>query len=201
VIYLCDNIPLMKKIIIIHTIVLALVIGAGAFAYAKYWNIATVNGRPISRLSYIKVLEKQGGKEVLDQMVNEALILNEGKNKNVVVTQKDIDAEIAKVEDRLKAQNMTLDAALTANGMVKEDLVSQIRLKKIQDALSASKAEITQAQIDAFLKANKAMLPTGKTPAELNTLAKDQLILEANQASASAWLAALKSSAKVVYSK
>ena len=189
----------MKKIIIFHTVLFGLIIAAATYGYARYWNIATVNGKAITRLDYIKALEKQGGKQILDQLVQEALILNEGASKGVKIDPKTVSDEIAKIEERLKAQGQTLDAALTANNMVKSDLETQIKLKKIQESLSSSKVEITQAQIDEFLKANKAMLPAGKSKDELNALAKEQLILEANQASASAWLGGLKQSAKIIY--
>ena len=189
----------MKKIIIIHTVFFGLIVAVAGYAYSRYWNVATVNGRSISRLSYIQMLEKQAGKQILDQMVQETLVLNEGDSKGVKVDAKTISDEIAKIETRLKTQGQTLDAALTANSMTKADLETQIKLKKIQESLSASKVEITQAQIDKFLTDNKAMLPTGKTKDELNTLAKEQLVLEANQASGSAWLEALRSSAKIIY--
>jgi parvulin-like peptidyl-prolyl isomerase len=189
----------MKKIIIFHTVLFGLLFGVGVYGYVKYWNVATVNGRPISRLAYIKAMEKQVGKQILGQMVDDSLILNEGANKNVKIDQKTIDDEISKIEEKLKAQNQTLDAALVANNMTKADLENQIRLKKIQDILSAPKTEVTQAQVDEFLKANKALLPAGKSKDELNTLAKNQLTLEASQAAATEWLSALKASAKVIY--
>ena len=189
----------MKKIILIHSIFLALVIGVLSFAYARYWNIATVNGVPISRLSYIKVLEQQGGKQILAQMIDDTLVMSAAKSNNITIDQKTIDDEVSKIEARLKAQGQTLDASLKANNLTRDDLNYQITLKKIQDQLSASKEEISQEKIDAFLKTNKALLPTDKTKEELNALAKNELTLQANEASASAWLDGLRSEAKIVY--
>jgi parvulin-like peptidyl-prolyl isomerase len=189
----------MKKIFIIHATVLAVILIVGVAVYARFWNIATVNGVPISRISYIKTLEKQGGKQVLAMLVDETLILNEGAKNNVKVDQKTIDEEIAVIEDQLKAQDQTLDSALLAAGMTKADLEKQIRIKKIESILSAPKIEITQAQIDEFLTTNKSLLPTDKTKIELQTLAKDQLTLEASQSAAAGWLDGIRQSAKVVY--
>lgn len=189
----------MKKIIIFHVALLVILMAAGIYGYVRFWNIATVNGKPISRLDYIRTIEKQGGKQTLDIMVDEALILNEAMAKGVTVDQKTVDDEIAKIETQLKAQNQTLDAALLASGMVKSDLEKQIRLKKLESILSAPKTEITQAQIDEFLKVNKSMLPTGVTKDQLQTLAKNELILEASKTAAEAWLANLRTSAKIVY--
>lgn len=190
---------LSKKIYIIHVAVLVVVLIVTAVAYLRYWNVAIVNGKGISRISYIKAMQQQSGKEILNAMIDETLILNEGAKNNVVVDQKFIDNEIAKIEEQLKAQNQTLDAALLAYGMTKTDLEKQIKVKRIETMLSAPKTEITQAQIDEFLTTNKALLPTGKTKTELEALAKDQLTIQASQASATAWLEGLRQSAKIVY--
>jgi len=188
-----------KKMIIIHGSVLAVLLVFGIVGYVRFWNVATVNGKGISRVSYIKTLEQQGGKQILSAMIDETLILNEGIKNNINIDQKTIDEEIAKIEEQLKAQNQTLDAALLSSGMTKADLDRQIKIKKIEAALSPIKIEVTQAQIDEFLKTNKALLPTGKTKAELEALAKEQIALEANQTAATTWLTNLKQSAKIVY--
>jgi len=188
-----------KKMIIIHGSILAIVLAFGIVGYIRFWNVATVNGKGISRVSYIKTLEQQGGSQILSSMIDETLILNEGIKNNVNVDQKTIDEEIAKIEEQLKAQNQTLDAALLSSGMTRSDLDKQIKIKKIEAALSTTKVEITQAQIDEFLTTNKALLPTGKTKTELETLAKEQITLEANQTAATTWLTNLKQNAKIVY--
>ncbi len=160
----------MKKILTIHLAFLAVILISLGLVYNRYWNVATVNGVAISRLDYIKAMEKLGGQQTLESMIDETLILNEGKSKNVSVDQ-----------------------------MAKTDLERQIRIKKIEEKLSTPTTEITQAQIDEFLKTNKAMLPTGKTKEELQTLAKDQLMSEASQSAATTWMDGLRSGAKIVY--
>lgn len=189
----------MKKILIIHAIPVAIIVIVGLLAYSKYWNIALVNGQPISRLKYIQTMDRQGGKQVLDELIDEALIVKEGDLKGVKVEDSVINEEITKIEDRLKSQGQTIQTALAANNLTRADLEYQIRLNKIQETLSASKAEISSAEIDEFLTTNKDLLPPGKTPEELKQLAKEELILQANQASASAWLDGLRQSAKVIY--
>jgi parvulin-like peptidyl-prolyl isomerase len=189
----------IKKVIVCHLIALAVVVILGIISYCRFWNVAKVNGIGVSRIAYIKELEKQGGQQVLASMIDNTLILNEGKKNNVKVEQKDIDDQIATIETQLKSQNQTLDAALLASNMTKADLEKQIKIQKIESILSATKTEITQSQIDEFLKTNKSLLPTGKTKDELQTLAKEQLTLEANQSAATNWLDSLRQSAKIVY--
>ncbi len=189
----------MSKAMMVGLVVLAILVGAGAYGYAKYWNVATANGVNISRIEYYKALEAQGGKQVLDQMVQEALIKSEAAKKGVTVDQKTVDDEIAKIEVKLKAQGMTLDSALKAQGMTKADLENQVRLQKMVTTLAAPKVEITQAEIDKFLADNKAQLPKTDTKDQLQQLAKDQLTSQANSQAITTWLATLKSTAKIIY--
>ena len=189
----------MKKIIAIHTGLLVIVLAVLGYSYLRYWNIATVNGVGVSRLDYIKTLENLGGKQTLSTMIDDTLVLREAALKGMKLDQKAVDLQIAKIEEQLKAQNETLDAALAANNMTRADLIKQITIKQFETALSASNVTISQAQIDDFLNANKANLPAGKSKEELQTLAKSQLELEANQSAASTWLANLRKNAKIIY--
>jgi len=78
-------------------------------------------------------------------------------------------------------------------------LEGQINIQKIVEKLATSSAEITQAQIDEFLKTNKDMLPAKATKAELQELAKEQLIKQASDSAISAWLESIRKDAKIIY--
>ncbi|MBU3935660.1 SurA N-terminal domain-containing protein, partial [Patescibacteria group bacterium] len=67
-------------------LVLVLVLGC----YYQFCNVATVNGRLISRFKYVKSMEKQIGKQTLDQMVTEALILGEAQKKGIKIEDADV---------------------------------------------------------------------------------------------------------------
>jgi len=189
----------LNKIVMFHLVLLAVLALAGGYAYAKYWNVAVVNGTGISRIDFIKTMERAGGKQTLDQMVQETLILSEGAKNNVKMDQKAIDAEVAKVEERLKAQGTTLEAALTQSGMTKADLEKQILMQKIESTLATVKTEITQAQIDEFIKTYKTQLPAKATKVEMETIAKDELTTQASKSAAADWVANLTKTAKVEY--
>ncbi|MDP4010135.1 MAG: SurA N-terminal domain-containing protein [Candidatus Shapirobacteria bacterium] len=176
-----------------------LVVAAGLFGYYKYGVVAVVNGRPIFRIEYIKIMESQVGKQTLDRMVTETLIMNEASKKGVKIDKAVVDTEIAKIEEQLKTQGQTLDSALAAEGMARTDLEKQIRLQKLAEELSAPKTEITEAEINDFLDKNKDQLPKGASKEELQTLAKTQLSSQAQNEAISTWLADLKKNAKIIY--
>ncbi len=66
-----------------HIFILAGVIIAAALLYyfRSAFVAATVNGQPISRLSLVRELEKQGGKQAMDSLITKTLIDQEAKKK------------------------------------------------------------------------------------------------------------------------
>lgn len=188
----------INKIHMFHMGLLVVLLAGAGFGYVKYWNVATVNGVGISRLEYIKTMEKAGGKQTLDQMIKERLILAEGKKNNIFMDKTAIEVETKKVEERLKSQGQTLETALTMSGMTKTDLEKQILMQKIQTTLATNKTEITQAQVDEFIKTYKDQLPPKGTKAELEKIAKDELTAQAVKTAATEWVTNLTKNAKVV---
>lgn len=181
-----------------YPIVALLAIVAIAYAYYRFGIVATVNGIPITKTAYLRNLEKQDKKQTIKQMANEALVLQEASKKGIVIDQNVIDTEIATVEAQIKAQGETLDSALAAEGMSKSDLVQQIRLQKTVEKLSNPNLDITQAQIDEYLKTNKTSLPSSYTKEQLQALAKTQLISEAKNTAIDKWFTELQKSAKII---
>lgn len=178
-------------------VVLAVVLIGGFF---KFGIVARVNGTPIYRWDYIAKLEK-ADTAILDGMIQEALIMGEAKNKKVAIDQKEIDEQLVKIEAQIKEQGTTLEEAIKSEGLTKEDIISQIKIQKIAEKLASPSAVVTQAQIDEYLKTNKAYLPTGKSKDELQTLARTQLETQAKNTALSTWYNDLKSAAKIEYQK
>ena len=187
----------INKIAMFHVGLLVVLLAGAGYGYFKYWNVVTVNGIGISRLEYIKTMERAGGKQTLDQMIQEKLILAEGTKNKITMDRAAIDAEIKKVEERLKTQGQTLDTALVQSGMTKADLEKQILMQKIQTSLAKVSTEVTKVQIDEFIKTYKAQLPPKATQAELETIAKDELTAQASKTAVSTWTADLVKNAKV----
>ncbi|MFA5025972.1 MAG: SurA N-terminal domain-containing protein [Candidatus Shapirobacteria bacterium] len=179
--------------------VLAVIIAVAAiYAYYRFGIVATVNGKPISRLTYWQYLERLDKKETVKQMANEALVYQEAAKKGIVVSKEEIATEIASVEAEIKSQNQTLDAALTAEGMTRTDLEKQIALQKMVEKMSNPSVDITQTQVDEYLLKNKALIPTTYTKEQLQVLAKTQLSTEAKNNAIDTWFADLKKTAQIV---
>ncbi len=142
-----------KSVIFILVLVL---IGAVLYFAKSLLVAATVNGRPVSRLSILKSLEKSGGKQALDSMVTKELINQEAKKKNIVISDEDVQKEIEKLSETVKTQGTTLDAALSSQNMTKEDLMQNIRMQKTVEQLLASQIKVSDEDIKAYFDKNKA---------------------------------------------
>lgn len=197
----CDDSCCCKKpskILLCHLVGLVILAALAGVCFYKFGIVATVNGKPIYRLAYIKALQKADS-SVLDQMIQTSLIEGEALNKKVVVAKDEIDQAIKTIEDQVKTQGSTLEEALKSENMTKEQLESQIRIQKIAEKLASPSADPTQAEIDSWLKTNKDYLPKTSTKEELQNLAKEQLKSQAQNTALNNWFTELKKSAKIVY--
>ncbi|MDO8555197.1 MAG: SurA N-terminal domain-containing protein [bacterium] len=181
-------------------IVLVAIIAIGALVYVgKGWFIvATVDGSPISRLSIIGKLEKASGKTLLNTLITEKLIQNEAKAKGIVVSEEEVNSEIKKVQDQVVVQGNTLEAALAAQGMDMQDLKGRIILQKDLEKLLADKTNVTDSEVEQYIKDNKVSVPKGQETA-MSAQVRDALVNQKLAKEADTLIAALKSRAKIQY--
>jgi parvulin-like peptidyl-prolyl isomerase len=168
------------------------------YAYYRFGIVATVNGIPISRTAYLRNLEKLDKKLTVRQMANEALVFQEASKKGVSIDKSAIDTEIATIEAQIETQGQSIESALAAEGMTLSDLEDQIRIQLLVEKLANPNIDITQAQIDDFVKVNKSSYPTTYTKEQLETIAKDQLISEAKNTAINNWFTELQKTAKII---
>ena len=171
----------------------------GLFFIKSIFIAAVVNGSPISRLAVIKELEKQGGKQALESIINKKLIENELNKKKVGATREEIDEEIKKIETQVSSQGNTLASVLAMQGMTEEKLRDQITLQKKLEKLLADKIAITDADVDAYIKDNKTTPPKGVKPEDFRRQVSDQLKQQKFQQEAQKWVSGLTAGAKIRY--
>jgi parvulin-like peptidyl-prolyl isomerase len=140
---------------IVITGVVALVLGlllALGYMYKSLFVAATVNGQPISRLAVVKELEKQGGSDVLDTLINKKLIEKEAQDKNIKISSEEIDQEVKNYEEDFGVNGGSLDQSLEAQGLTREYLREQIEIQKNLEKLLGEKLNITDEEINAYLQ-------------------------------------------------
>ncbi len=179
---------------------LSLIILAGALFYFKnQFIVAIVNGRPITRLALIKELEKQGGRSVLESLVTKTLILQEAKKQNVTVNKDEINQEIKEIEENLIRQGQDFDELLKSQGMTRKDLEEQIKIQKIVEQIAGKDIQVSDEEIDDFIKENKESLPKDSSSEEVRLSVKEQLRQQKMSEAVQSWIESLHNNAKINY--
>ena len=170
-----------------------------AFLLKGLFIAALVNGQPITRLSIIQELEKQGGKQALSALVNQVLILQTAKKKNVEVSQKEIDAQAKQIEDSLTKQGQNLETALAVQGMTRQDFLMQLKLRSLVEKLLGDRIKVSDKEVTDYIEKNKESLPTNLKEDEIKKGVKEQLKQQKLASASQAWLAELNKNAKIQY--
>jgi foldase protein PrsA len=160
---------------------------------------ASVNGEKISRFAVISALEKQAGKQTLENMITKTLILQEAKKRNINIGNQEIDAEISKISKNIEAQGSTLDQALALQGMTRNQLKEEIKLQLLVQKMVSQNTNISDEEIDKFIEENKAQFPENTSEADLRKQAKAQLIQQRQSEDTQKLISNLQKNAKTVY--
>ncbi len=191
---------IIRKINLKTAIIIAVVIvvGALAYAYKGLFIAATVNGSPISHFAVIGKLEKASGKKMLDSLITRKLIIGELDKKKITVTDDEINADIKKIEDQITAQGDTLVQTLTAQGMTTADLKDQISINLRMEKLLADKTQVSDDEINQYIKDNKLNVPKGQE-AQYNDQIRNQLKSNKLNQAAQDWVNSIRSQASIRY--
>lgn len=188
----------MKQRLVLPVVVLAL---AGLLYLTRsLFVVALVNGYPVSRMSVVKELEAQGGKQVLDGLVTKRLILDEAKKSGVTVSEDEIDVEVDRIKKLAEAQGLTLENALSYQGQTMDQLLENIRLQKTIEKILGDKVSVSDEDIKKYFDENKDAY-TGKKLEEVKEEIASSLKNQKLSAEYQTWITDLKTNSKIQYIK
>ncbi|HOZ37057.1 MAG TPA: SurA N-terminal domain-containing protein [bacterium] len=193
------KIVLSKKTIII-AIVVIIILALGGLVYRSrgFFVAATVNNSPISRLSVIKELEKNSGKNTLEALINQKLVNAEALKQDITVSTEEIATEIKTISDQLSAQGQELTAVLKNEGMTQADLEKQISTQKKLEKLLADKTGVSDEEVAEYLKNSGLQIPEGQEES-YRFQAKEQLRQQKLNTAAGEYITSLRATAKINY--
>jgi len=194
-----DSISINKKVFIVGLGVLVALGLAGGYFYQQKQIVATVNGQPISRATYISMLESQGGEQVLDRLITETLIRDAASTEGITVTTEEIDQEINSAKAELESQGQDFDQILSLQGITEAELRDQIQLQMLVSKLAGTSDEATVEEVDAYLEENAEYLPEDLEGTELRSWAEQQLVAEGSQTKIQEYLSNLRAQADIQY--
>lgn len=159
-------------------------------------SASIVNGIPVSRLAVIRELERQGGQQVLDTLIERELIFQQARKQGIKVTTEVVDAQIKTIEDNLQSQGQTLDEVMSAQGVTRADLVAQIRIQKIVESILGPQISVSDEEISSYFSENQSLYE-GKSLADVTDEIQTQLFQQKLSSEYSQWIADLKAKAKI----
>ena len=187
----------IRKILLI-VLVIALV-GGLLYGLIRVSFVASVNGRLINRFIVIKELEKQGGQKTLDVIILKTLVIQEANKKKIVVSQKDVDAEVKKVEANVVSQGLTLDQLLAQQGMTRSSLNEEIKIQMYLTKLVGNDVKVSEKEIDDYLSLQSSQTSASSAQPITREQASAQIKQQKLQGKIKTYLADLKEKAKINY--
>lgn len=184
-----------------YALVVLVVVGLIYFI-GKTFIAASANGQLISRMSVIKVLEKQGGRATLDTIILKALINQEAKKRKVNISENEMNAEIKKIEANVTSQGTTLDALLLQQGMTKKDLTEEIKVQLLVTKMAGSDVSVSEKEIEEYLASQNEETSLGldETSTKLTAdQAKEIIKQQKIQEKIQTFVSDLKAKAKINY--
>ncbi len=173
-----------------------LILAGLIYKFGNLVVVASVDGHVITRFSVISELEKQGGKDALELLINKQLVNKAASDMNIVITDSDIDPDIKRYEDQFSANGGTLDESLAVQGMTRQDLRDQIEIQKKVEKILGDKVNITDEEIVQYMKDNSITPEAGKEQ-EAKEQIKEGLKQEKLSEHSNQLLADLRAKAKV----
>ncbi len=189
-----------RQLALIGASLLAFVFIIVAFLFTRgYIVAATVNGTPISRLAIVTELEKQGGKQALEAAIQQQLLQNALQEKDIIIEDRIVDEEIKLIEENVKSQGGTLEAALEQQNMTLDILREQIKSQKGIELAIADKLAVTDEEVASYAKTAGIEKPAEMSEVEFSEAIKEQLKQQKFQTEAAIWVQSLTDSANITY--
>jgi len=186
-----------KKTLIITLLVLAVL--TALYFSRSLFIVAFVNGRPISRWGLDRDLEKAAGSQILNTKIAEMLVLQEGRNQKISISDEDINQEAKKLDDQFKAQGQSLDEVLALQKQGKKEFLRQIKIQLLVEKILGQDIEITNEEIADYFEENQELLAEGATLASEKENIRQTLFNDKLTAKIQSWLQELQDKAKIIY--
>jgi foldase protein PrsA len=179
--------------IVVIVLAVALFLGKGLFI------AALVNGQPVSRIAIIRDLENQSGKAALDAVVTRMLVFQEADKKNITVSDKEVDAEIAKIQKQFEQQGQNLDALLSTQGLSKDKFRDEVEVQLLVTKILGNDVKVTDKEFNDFLAKNKDLIANEKDQNAAKASLRQQMEQQKLAQKYQEWIETVKKNAKINY--
>lgn len=165
----------------IYAVLIVLGLIGVIFVSSKYWVVAWVDNKPVTKFELYSLLEKRYGKDASEELIVEKLLLSEAQKQRLDVPAAEVQAEIVKIETQQGGAEQ-LNQILTVQNLSRPDFEKLVKLQLLKAKLFGKEANITEGDVDKYIEENKASLPPavlankeGSEAAQLRAGVQEQL--------------------------
>lgn len=195
-----ESMPKESRSYVIPVLVLIALVIFGAIIY-RWMVVARVNSIIINRVAFYRELQRQAGKQVLEDMITRSLMKQALEDKRIVVTDAEVDKEIANLEKQLKERNQKLEDILKQQSVTKEELRENIRLNKGFEKLFADKIKISDDEVKKYIEENESLFAEGTSDEKKIEQARQLLRTRKLSQEYQNWLSSARAKATIVTSQ
>lgn len=147
---------------LIAGVVVALVVVAAAYlAWVTFAPgrraVARVNGEAIARAEFVAEMERQAGRQVLQQMISQRIVQQEMKRQAVQVQESEIDSEMGRIKDQFPSVE-AFESALQSYGVTEADLRREISMSLGVKALGRLGVSVSDDEVKRYFEDNEESL-------------------------------------------
>jgi foldase protein PrsA len=144
-------------------------------------DVVSVNGNKIGRADLDKRLESSPlAKQVLTQLVQQALIDQYAKDQNITIAQADIDKKEADIKSKYPPGQF--QAILTQQGLTETDVQNILRQQLVIEKAISSQVHVTDADVKAYFDKNHAQFDQPEQVRARHILVADEKTADAIEA-------------------
>lgn len=144
----------------IFGIVIGLLIASNVIIYLWFNSpsrtaIVSVNGEVIRKDEFIEAVMDQGGKNVLDWLIESRLISQKAKEEGISITDKEIEDKISQIRDSFGSQEKFI-SFLSLYGLTEESLKKQLVPRLLAERIMMKNKTVTDKELLDYFNKNKS---------------------------------------------
>ncbi|MGC8972337.1 MAG: peptidylprolyl isomerase [bacterium] len=119
-------------------------------------GLVSVNGEIIKKDEFIKAMMGQGGRSVLDWLIESKLIYQKAKEEGISISDKEIEDRISQIRDSFGSQEKFL-SFLSMYGLTEESLKEQLVPRLLTEKILVKNKTITDKELLDYFNKNKSV--------------------------------------------
>jgi foldase protein PrsA len=184
---------------LVGAILILFILAALAYNFKQLFVVALVNQRPITRFAFDRQLEKQGGKNFLENEIDRQLILQEAAKQKVGLQNAEVDDKIREIQKQVESRGGKLEDLLSLQGQTVESLKDQLKIQLLIEKILGKDISVAEEEIKTYYDENKASLAQDKSFDELKGSISQQLRQQKLSEKVAPWLKDLRAKANIQY--